>query len=78
MNYNNVNYYGATDISNYFAQFFSNIFDQPIIRNAVSSIENINMHSVDFNNCILTLNDIYDELSHIIMSWSRSDTKYIF
>ena len=65
MKYNNVNYSGGIDISNCFAQFFSSVFDQPNNRNVVSSIENINMLSVDFNKCILTLNDVYDELNHV-------------
>ena len=65
MNYNNVNYCGGIDISNCFAQFFSSVFNQPYYCNAVPSIENINMYSVDFNKCVLTLNDIFEELNRI-------------
>uniref|UniRef100_A0A2S2PY62 Uncharacterized protein n=1 Tax=Sipha flava TaxID=143950 RepID=A0A2S2PY62_9HEMI len=65
MNYNNVNYCGGIDISNCFARFFSSVFNQPYYCNAVPSIENINMHSVDFNKCVLTLNDIFGELNCI-------------
>jgi hypothetical protein len=53
------------DISNCFARFFSSVFNQPYYCNAVPSIENINMHSVDFNKCVSTLNDIFGELNCI-------------
>lgn len=65
MTYNNTNHCGGTEISNVFAKFFSSVFNKPTIHNPIPSIDNINLLSINFNKCILTINDIYDEINLI-------------
>jgi len=63
--YNNTNHCGGTEISNVFAKLFSSVFNKPTIQNPIPSIGNINLLSVNFNKCILTINDTYNEINLI-------------
>jgi len=57
--------YGSGKITDCFAQYFFNAFYMPSGSQNVSDSYNINFSSVDFNSCMLTFSDVYNELNEI-------------
>jgi len=56
---------GNDEITNCFAQYFSNVLNMPSGSQTVSDSYNTNFPPVDFNSCVLTFRDVYKELNKI-------------
>jgi len=63
VSYNDLYYSGGEAISNAFVQYFSSVFSQQSAQGNISN--NYNSLSIDFNSCIISLNDVYEELNHL-------------
>lgn len=60
MSHNNIKYYGGSEISNGFSNYFSNVFCSTVTASYSQNVDNRCL--IDFNFCSLSLIDVFDEL----------------